>query len=37
MDAIAYLASLGEPSDVIVNHVLEVSEAGVFSLYPLRG
>jgi len=34
-EAIAHLASLGEPSDVIVNHVLEVSEAGTFTLSPL--
>lgn len=33
--AIAYLATLGEPSDVIVNHVLEVSEAGALTLLPL--
>lgn len=34
-DAIAYLSSLGEPSDMMVNHVLEVSEAGAFTLSPL--
>ncbi len=35
VDAISYLASLGTPSDVIVNHVLEVTEAGAFALLPL--
>ncbi len=35
VDAISHLASLGTPSDVIVNHVLEVTEAGVFALRPL--
>lgn len=35
VDAIAHLASLGEPSDVIVNQVFEVSTAGVFALFPL--
>lgn len=35
IDAIAHLASLGEPADVIVNHVLEVSGTGVFILSPL--
>jgi predicted nuclease of predicted toxin-antitoxin system len=35
IDAIAHLALLGEPSGVMVNHVLEVSEAGTFSLLPL--
>lgn len=35
IDAISYLASLGSPSDVIVNHALEVSEAGTFALLPL--
>lgn len=35
MNAIAYLVSRGEPSDVIVNHVLEVIEAGAFTLSPL--
>lgn len=34
-EAIAHLAALGEPSDVIVNHVLEVSEASTFTLSPL--
>lgn len=34
-DAIAHLATLGEPSDVMVNHVLEVTEAGAFALSPL--
>jgi predicted nuclease of predicted toxin-antitoxin system len=33
--AIAYLATLGEPSDVIVNHVLEVSGTDNFILSPL--
>jgi predicted nuclease of predicted toxin-antitoxin system len=32
---LAHLASLGEPGDVIVNHVLEVSDAGDFGLFPL--
>jgi transposase len=31
MGVIAHLASFGVPSDVIVNHVLEVGEAGVFT------
>jgi predicted nuclease of predicted toxin-antitoxin system len=35
IDAISYLASLGSPPDVIVNHVLEVSEGGTFALLPL--
>lgn len=35
IDALAHLASLGEPSDVIVNHVLEVSETGAFAFSPL--
>lgn len=35
IDAIVHLASLGEPSDVIVNHVLEVSGTGAFTLSPL--
>lgn len=34
-DAIAHLTILGEPSDVIVNHVIEVSDTGVFALFPL--
>ncbi|MBV2150001.1 DUF5615 family PIN-like protein [Sphingobium sp. AS12] len=34
-DAIAHLAALGTPSDVLVNHVLEVSDAGTFTLLPL--
>lgn len=34
-DAIAHLATIGEPSDVMVNHVLEVTEAGAFALSPL--
>ena len=34
-NAITYLATLGEPSDVMVNHVLEMSEAGAFTLSPL--
>lgn len=33
--AIAHLATLGEPSDVMVNHVLEAGEAGAFTLSPL--
>ena len=32
---IAYLAALGNAGDVIVNHVLEIDEAGTFNLYPL--
>jgi hypothetical protein len=35
IDAITYLASLGTPSDVIVNHALEVSKTGTFALLPL--
>lgn len=35
IEAIVYMASLGEPSDVIVNHVLEVSATGTFTLSPL--
>lgn len=35
VDGIANLASRGEPSDVIVNHVLEVAEDGTFTLSPL--
>lgn len=35
IDAIAHLASLGAPSDVIVNHVLEVSGTGAFIFSPL--
>jgi predicted nuclease of predicted toxin-antitoxin system len=31
-DAIAHLETIGEPSDAMVNHVLEVSEAGSFTL-----
>ncbi|WP_213979274.1 DUF5615 family PIN-like protein [Sphingomonas sp. dw_22] len=34
-DAIAHLTAVGEPSDVMVNHVLEVSAGGVFTLLPL--
>lgn len=34
-DAVAYLASLGAAPDVIVNHVLDVTEAGTFALSPL--
>ncbi|UYN97225.1 MAG: DUF5615 family PIN-like protein [Enhydrobacter sp.] len=37
MDAISHLESLGQPSDVIVNHVLEVTEAGELTLSPLPG
>ena len=33
--AIAYLATLGNAGDVIVNHVLEIDEAGNVNLYPL--
>jgi predicted nuclease of predicted toxin-antitoxin system len=35
VNAIAHLVALGEPADMIVNHVLEVSEAGAFILSPL--
>lgn len=35
LNAIAHLISLGLASDVIVNHVLEVSESGAFKLSPL--
>ena len=35
VDALAWLATRGKDSDVIVNHVLEVTEAGGFSLFPL--
>lgn len=35
MNAITHLATLGDPSDVMVNHVLEVSEAGAFLRSPL--
>lgn len=34
-DALTWLAAQGNDSDVIVNHVLEVTEAGGFSLLPL--
>lgn len=34
-EAIAYLATIGEASDVMVNHVLEVSDTGAFTLSPL--
>jgi predicted nuclease of predicted toxin-antitoxin system len=34
-DALTWLAAQGKDSDVIVNHVLEVSEAGDFSLFSL--
>jgi hypothetical protein len=30
--AIAYLETIGEPPDVMVNHVLEVKEGGTFVL-----
>lgn len=33
--AIAYAASLGDPMDVMVNHVLEVDHDGGANLYPL--
>jgi predicted nuclease of predicted toxin-antitoxin system len=33
--AMAYLTSLGDPMDVMVNHVLEVDEDGVVKLCPL--
>lgn len=33
--ALAHLGSLGDPQDVLVNHVLEVDEAGACTLYPL--
>jgi len=35
LGAISHLASLGEPSDVVVNHVLEASVLGDFLLSPL--
>jgi predicted nuclease of predicted toxin-antitoxin system len=35
LDALAHLSSLGKPSDLMVNHVLEVSETGLFTLSPL--
>lgn len=35
IDAINYLASEGDPSNIMVNHVLEVSETGAFTLSPL--
>ena len=34
-DAIAYLSSLGAPSNVMVNHVLKANDAGAFTLSPL--
>jgi predicted nuclease of predicted toxin-antitoxin system len=34
-DALIWLAARGKDSDVIVNHVLEVTAAGGFSLFPL--
>lgn len=34
-DAIAFLGTIGNPPDVMVNHVLEVTEAGTFTLFPL--
>jgi predicted nuclease of predicted toxin-antitoxin system len=34
-DALTWLAARGKDSDVIVNHVLEVTEAGGFNLSPL--
>ena len=33
--AMVYLEGLGNPSDVIVNHVLEIDEAGAITLQPL--
>lgn len=35
VDSLTWLAAHGKDSDVIVNHVLEVSEAGGFNLFPL--
>jgi len=35
VDGLAHLASQGEPSDVIVNHVLEIGKDGGFALSPL--
>lgn len=35
VDGIAHLASQGEPSDVIINHVLEIGKDGSFTLSPL--
>ena len=37
IDAINYLASEGDPSNIMVNHVLEVSETGALTLSPLPG
>jgi predicted nuclease of predicted toxin-antitoxin system len=34
-DALIWLATHGKDSDVIVNHVLEVTEAGDFAMFPL--
>ena len=34
-EAIDHLESLGTPSDVMVNHVLEVSQDGAFQLFEL--
>ncbi|AYO75945.1 DUF5615 family PIN-like protein [Sphingobium yanoikuyae] len=35
LSAISHLETLGEPGDVIVNHVLEVGDTGEFGLFPL--
>lgn len=35
--AIAYLATLGDPGDVIVNHVLEIDRQGQIEIFPLPG
>ena len=33
-DAIAYLATFGQPGDVMVNRILEISADGKFELFP---
>ena len=33
--ALAHLAALGDPQNVLVNHVLEVDETGACTLFPL--
>jgi len=35
MDALLWLADHGKVNDVIVNHVLEVTEVGGYTLFPL--
>jgi predicted nuclease of predicted toxin-antitoxin system len=34
-DALSWLGAHGKDSNVIINHVLEVTEAGGFALFPL--